>query len=88
MNADGSKSFTLPSGKTCTIYKGKGKHAIQAMKICDGKTENYLPALMSQLIEIDGNGVVMEDFDEMDMQDFMAIQGEFADQNFTSPQGT
>lgn len=82
------REITLPSGKKAVIHKGKGKHAIQAMKICDGKTEQYLPALMSLLIDIDGQALVMEDFEEMDMQDYMALQGEFADQNFTSPQGT
>lgn len=85
---NGTKEFTLPSGKKVVIYPGKGKHAMEAIKMCDGKMDRYLPSLMSQLIEIDGQGVVMEDLEEMDLQDFMSLQGEFADQNFTLPQGT
>lgn len=84
----GSREFKLPSGKKAVIHKGKGRNAMEAMRICDGKTERYLPALMAQLVEIDGSYLVMEDFEDMDLQDFMALQGEFADQNFTLPQGT
>jgi hypothetical protein len=43
---------------------------------------------MSQLVTIDGEGIVAEDLDEMDLQDYMMLQTEFSDQNFTLPQGT
>ncbi len=84
----GAKEFNLPSGKRVVIYPGKGRHAMEAIKMCDGKMDRYLPALMSQLVEVNGHAVVMEDLEEMDLQDFMALQAEFSDQNFTSPQGT
>lgn len=85
---NGGKTFTLPSGKVAVIKEGKGIHARNAIKMCDGDMSLYLSALMSQLITIDGNDVVMEDLDEMPMQDYMKLQSEFADQNFTLPQGT
>lgn len=88
MMPEGTKEFTLPSGKKAVIYPGKGKHATNAIKICGEDMSLYLPALMSQLVEIDGNRIVLEDLEEMPLQDFMMLQGEFADQNFTSPQGT
>jgi hypothetical protein len=37
---------------------------------------------MAQLVTIDGVPVVREDLEEMDMGDFLAIQGEFASLNF------
>jgi len=85
---NGEKQFTLPSGKVAVIKEGKGLHARNAIKMCDGDMSLYLSALMSQLITIDGNPIVMEDLDEMPMQDYMKLQSEFADQNFTLPQGT
>lgn len=81
------KNFTLPSGRKCTILKGKGIHARNATMMMDGDSSKYMPLLMAQLVLIDDKGIVFEDLDEMDLQDYLAIQGEFADQNFTSPQG-
>lgn len=86
--SDNSREITLPSGRKATIEVGKGFHARKAMEMADGNTGLYLPSLMSQLIRIDGEYLVMEDFDELPLQDYMALQAEFADQNFTSPQGT
>jgi hypothetical protein len=85
---NGGKTFTLPSGKVAVIKEGKGLHARNAIKMCDGDMSLYLSALMSQLITVDGKELVMEDLDEMPMQDYMKLQSEFADQNFTLPQGT
>jgi hypothetical protein len=84
----GEKTFTLPSGKVAVIKKGKGLHARKAMQQADGDGSKYLGSLMAQLITIDGVGIVPEDLDDMDLQDYMALQAEFADQNFTLPQGT
>lgn len=84
---DGVKKFTLPSGKTCEILPGKGKHARKAILMADGDGSKYLSALMMQLVLIDGESVVMEDLDEMPLADYMKLQAEFGDQNFTSPPG-
>lgn len=83
-----TKKFDLPSGKRCEILKGKGVHARNAAKHMDGDSSKYMNLLMAQLVLINGQGIVMEDLDEMDLQDYLAIQAEFADQNFSSPQGT
>lgn len=76
------KQVTLSDGRTAVIKKGKGKHAQNALKVAGGDGEKYITALMAQLVEIDGKRVVMEDLEEMDMKDFMAIQAEFAEANF------
>lgn len=88
MSTTGEKTFNLPSGKVAVIKKGKGLHARRAMQHSDGDGSKYLGSLMSQLVLIDGAPIVPEDLDEMDLQDYMALQTEFADQNFTLPQGT
>lgn len=77
-----AKAITLPSGKIAVITKGKGKHAMRAMEIAGGKGSMYLPALMAQLVTIDGAQLVAEDLAEMPLTDYMTLQTEFAEQNF------
>lgn len=78
-----AKEITLPvSQKKVKIFEGKGKHAITATRMCGGKQEDYLPALMSQLVEIDGKLYVPEDFAELHIKDYNAIQSEIVDVNF------
>ena len=76
------KEVTLSDGRIATIAPGKGKHANEAMKISNGKGEEYLVCLMAQLITIDGKGIVKEDLEEMPLKDFTVLQTEFADVNF------
>lgn len=84
----GAKTFTLPSGKVVVMAKGKGIHGRKAIQQADGDGSLYLNCLMAQLVTIDGQGIVPEDIDELALPDYMSLQAEFADQNFTSPQGT
>ncbi len=76
------KTLKLPSGKTALIEQGKGKHVRMATRVSGGDQSLFLNALMSQLVTIDGKGLVAEDFDEMDMNDYMTLSGEFAEVNF------
>jgi hypothetical protein len=76
--------FDLPSGKKATILPGKGKHAIEAQKVSGENSEKYLPALMAQLVTIDGKGLVMEDFLEMELPDYMVVMTEVSNENFIS----
>jgi hypothetical protein len=73
-----SKIVELPSGKVATIFKGKGKHVREAQRLMGEDSTLYLNALMSMLIHVDGKPMLMEEFDEMDMEDYtelMAIVG-------------
>lgn len=68
----------LPSGKVATIFKGKGKHVRQAQNLMGDDSSLYLNALMSLLVHVDDKPLLMEDFDEMDMDDYtelMAVVG-------------
>lgn len=71
------KEFTLPSGKECKIIKFKGKHIQQAKRLMDpskGGTDMDECTAVA-LVEIDGKKIVIEDFAEMDGQDYLAIIG-------------
>lgn len=73
-----SKIVELPSGKIATIYKGKGKHVREAQRLMGDDSSLYLNALMSMLVQIDGKPILMEEFDDLDMEDYtelMAIVG-------------
>jgi hypothetical protein len=76
------KTLTLPSGKTAVIQTGKGKHARMASRVANGDHSLFIPALMAQLVTIDGNTLVAEEFDDMDLNDFMTLSAEFSDVNF------
>lgn len=78
------RNFKLPSGKEATLLPGKGKHAIAAQQVAGDNSEKYLPALMAQLVKVDGKALVMEDFLEMDLPDYMVIMTEVSNENFIS----
>jgi len=72
----GVKTVTLPSsGKVATIRKGKGKDMRIAARHVNPAQDpiGYAMALAAQLTEIDGNPVLPEDLDEMEMDDVGAI---------------
>lgn len=69
-----SKILTLPSGAVATIYKGKGKHARQAQKLMGDDSSLYMPALMAQLVQINGKYLLMEEYDEVDLDDYNELQ--------------
>jgi hypothetical protein len=84
----GGKKITLSDGRTAVIRKGKGRDAIKAQRISGTDSAKYFAALMAELVTVDGNKMVMEDFEELDLQDYMTIQVELAGANFTSPAAT
>ncbi|OAM73765.1 hypothetical protein [Devosia elaeis] len=72
----GVKTVTLPSsGKVATIRKGKGKDMRLAARHVNPAQDpiGYAMALAAQLTEIDGNPVLPEELDEMEMDDVGAI---------------
>lgn len=72
------KEIELGSGKKLRIYKGKGRHLFDAQMRARDASE-ILWQLMSELIEIDGEKIVMEDLLEMDLDEVLQIQTAFAE---------
>lgn len=79
-----TKEITLPNGGKAFIEKGKGKHAIIAQQRMEGDSSKYLIHLMQQLVKVDGSQLAVEDYEEMDLPDFQAIQIAFCEVNFQS----
>lgn len=73
----GTKTLTLPSGKTAILTEGKGKHAMEAGRIANGDQAKFMPALVSLLVVYDGRAIVMEDIEEMPLNDYLSIMAEF-----------
>lgn len=66
--------FTLPySGGVCRYVKAQGKHIRRAQTLAGTDSSKMGYALTAQTLYIDGRMVRMEDIDEMDEDDVMAI---------------
>lgn len=80
-DANVKSNLTLPSGANAVIYRGKGKHVRRAQDLMDGNPSLYHNALFHLLCFINGKRLTMEDFDEMDMDDYnelmVAVSGNF-----------
>lgn len=77
------KQIKLPSGRIAEIRPFKGKDILSAQKAAGNDQERIIFALIAQTVLIDNSHVVMEDLEEMDGMDVLALMGEFG-QNFTS----
>lgn len=80
----------LPSGKKAVLRRFTGKDVRIAMTIANnvkgGLDQNQMIfALIASTATIDGQQIVMEDIDDMDGPDVLALMGEFGDA-FTQPQ--
>lgn len=71
------KEIKLPSGKIAVIEPFKGKHVREAQRIAGGDVSNIMFAMISLTTTIEGHAVLMEDMDEMDGSDVLALMGEF-----------
>lgn len=78
---NGGKIFELSDGRECEVHPGKGKHMKQAQRIAGDDPSGYMPALMSQLVDIDGKAVPGEEFDELPLKDYMKITQVFNEVN-------
>lgn len=72
----------LSDGRVATIGEFKGKHIVKAQAISGGDAQKTLLAIVSVCVRIDGNGVAMEDLEEMDGFDVMKLISVFSG-NFT-----
>lgn len=73
---------TLSDGRIALIKAGKGRDAKEALRISGGREDEYMNALMSRTVLIDGKPVVPEELDELPMNDYIKIQTEFSEINF------
>lgn len=76
------KIVTLPSGIIATIYKTKGRDVRQAQKIADGDPTLFTPAMMAIAIKMNGQNWFIDQFDDLDSDDFMQLMSEVSG-NFT-----
>ena len=74
------KELTLPSGAVATIKENfKGKHIRRAQAVSGGDSDKIIYSIIAQLTEIDGAGIVMEDLDELDGRDVLALMAHFGE---------
>lgn len=76
------KEIELPSGKTAVILEGKGKHSQIAGRMADGKSDQYMPALMHLLTRVDGEKVAIEEFEDWSLRDYNRLTTEFSELYF------
>lgn len=79
-NEDGT--VTLRNGKIAKFQEFKGRHVREAQKAADGDSSKMMFAMMAMCITIDGQPLVMEDFDNLNGGDCLKLQGAFAELNF------
>ena len=72
-----TETLTLPSGKTATIQDGIGRDLLNAQRKAKSP-EEIMFALMAELVQIDGQSYVYEDFLEMPLEDVLALQSEIS----------
>lgn len=80
------KTIPLSDGRTAVIRQGKGKDVRTAQQMMGKDTSMYMNCLMHLLVEIDGQKIPAELYDEMNAGDYMELMSAVSDQNFTSPQ--
>lgn len=81
-DGNGNLIVALSDGKEAVIFPGRGEHAMEAQKIMDGDESLYFTAMMMQLVEIDGNGLTLEEFKQMPLKDYQKIYLAFLGENF------
>jgi hypothetical protein len=82
-----SRSVTLPSCKTATIRRGKGRDLMRAQRAVSGNPDPtaVVFALIAELVQIESAPIVYEDVIEMDLADVLVLQAEVTGANFPEP---
>ncbi|HYH17499.1 MAG TPA: phage tail assembly protein [Azospirillum sp.] len=72
-----TRTVTLPSGKAATVRKGKGRDLVQAARMAGGGNDGMklTMGIIAVLTQVDGRPLVIEDVEEMDLGDVMALMG-------------
>lgn len=72
--------YTLSNGSVAAVEDPKGRHMQKAILMAGGDQSLITPALMCQLVKIDGNHKTMEDFGDLPLKDYnvlmVAVLGE------------
>ena len=63
---------TLASGRKVTVYKGKAQDVVKAQSMVQTPNEMQL-GLASILVEVDGQMMPLEDWREMDLEEYMEV---------------
>jgi hypothetical protein len=72
-------SFVLPSGVTCVMSEGKGRHLLAAQRMSGQDPNQIMYALLASLCTFDGAKRVMEDILEMGLADVMRLTAKFSE---------
>lgn len=74
----GARTVELPSGRTASIRKGKGRDLIQASRMAGGASDGIKisMAIIAVLTLIDGEPLVIEQVEDMDLNDVMKLLAE------------
>nr|VFK16286.1 MAG: hypothetical protein BECKLFY1418C_GA0070996_102231 [Candidatus Kentron sp. LFY] len=73
------KEIVLPSGKRAAFLKRRGIAIVNAQRKIGGDASRMSFALISEMVEIDGSPVLMEQLeDEIDFFDCLALTEEFS----------
>lgn len=75
---DSKKQITLSDGRVATFGDFKGKHIMQARRLVGNDPDLLVNAMIATVVSIDGKPVFMEDLDEMEGVDVLALMGEFS----------
>jgi hypothetical protein len=67
------KEVTLPSGAKAVFYDRKGIALINAQRKAADDTSRISFALLSEIVEIDGKALLMEEMEEMGLFDVMEL---------------
>jgi len=73
------KEVTLPTGAKATFYRRKGIALMNAQRKASGDSSRVTFALLSEIVEVDGKPCLMEDFDEMELFDVIALSEELGE---------
>lgn len=75
----GEEPFVLPSGTTCVMSHGKGKHLLAAQRAAGTDAHLISYGLFASLCTFNGQKKVLEDVLEMSLGDVMKLTGKLAD---------
>lgn len=77
MKESEQKQITLSNGSVAVVGEFKGYHIAQARKLTNDP-EQLVNAIIALVVTIDGKPIVMEDLDEMNGFDVLALMSEFS----------
>ncbi len=81
------RALSLPSGKRAAIRKGFGRDLMRAQRVAGPEADPtaVVFALIAELVEVDGRGLIYEDVLAMDLEDVLTLQGEVVGPNLQNP---